>query len=121
MEDMSPNEEAAYFGAPSLATPERRLRHWLTHQKTHAAIPEDVESLLERADELQAENERLREALSMSERCLTQALGIIVEFGDLNGFRNLSDQELGRTVTQMAETCAHVLDDLRQALEPRHD
>ena len=46
MEDMSPNEEAAYFGAPALATPVRRLRYWLEHPRTRAVDPADVEAIL---------------------------------------------------------------------------
>jgi hypothetical protein len=67
---------------------------------------------------LLAESDRdlLRAALSNSERCLTMALGVIVEFGDLNGFRNLSDQELGRTVHQMAVYASDALDEVRAAL-----
>lgn len=34
---------------------------------------------------------------------LEHALGLIVEFGDLNGFRNLSDAELGKAVVAVAE------------------
>jgi hypothetical protein len=40
---------------------------------------------------------------------LNQALGIIVEFGNLNGFRNMSDAELGKAVIGMAERIAEVL------------
>lgn len=42
---------------------------------------------------------------------LNQALGIIVEFGNLNGLRNLSDDELGSLVIQMAKRIASVLAD----------
>lgn len=52
MEDMSPNEEAAFFGAPALASPERRLRHWLDHQDTHVAQPDDVRQVLDELDDL---------------------------------------------------------------------
>lgn len=56
-------------------------------------------TLMERsADEIQ----RLRTTLN-------QALGIIVEFGNLNGFRNMTDAELGRAVVGMAERIADVL------------
>ena len=48
------------------------------------------------------EIERLRSTLN-------QALGIIVEFGDLNGFRNMSDAELGKAVISMPERIAEVL------------
>lgn len=58
----------------------------------------------------------LLEALQETERRLTQALGIIVEFGDLNGFRNLSDQELGRAVIQMATAGSATLDQARAAI-----
>lgn len=58
----------------------------------------------------------LEKALVKAEQRLTQALGIIVEFGNLNGFRNLSDEELGRTVLQMATACASTLDEVRAAL-----
>jgi DNA integrity scanning protein DisA with diadenylate cyclase activity len=40
---------------------------------------------------------------------LKHALGIIVEFGDLNGFRNMSDEELGRAVKGVAENAAAAL------------
>lgn len=54
--------------------------------------------MVEAADEI----EQLRHVLN-------QSLGIIVEFGNLNGFRNLSDAELGRAVVGMAERIAEVL------------
>ena len=40
---------------------------------------------------------------------LKQSLGVIVEFANLNGFRNMTDQELGRTVTGIAESLGHLL------------
>lgn len=55
-------------------------------------------------------------ALADAERALTQALGMIVEFGDLNGFRNLSDQELGASVYAMAIAASECLDRIRAAL-----
>lgn len=42
---------------------------------------------------------------------LTQAGGIIVEFANLNGFRNLSDAELGRSVHEMAKAIADFLNE----------
>lgn len=53
-------------------------------------------------DTLRAENARLRKAL-------THCLGIIVEFGDLNGFRNMTDEELGRSVWTVAKEAADAL------------
>ena len=58
----------------------------------------------------------LVEAARGAERRLTQATGIIVEFGDLNGFRNASDEELGRAVLAMATAGCHTLDRLHAAL-----
>lgn len=52
----------------------------------------------EAADEI----ERLRTTLR-------QALGIIAEFGNLNGFRNMSNAELGKAVIGMAERIVAVL------------
>lgn len=42
-------------------------------------------------------------------QALQNALGIIVEFGDLNGFRNCSDEELGRLVKAVAVDAANAL------------
>ncbi len=53
---------------------------------------------IEAADEI----ERLRGIIG-------RALAVIVEFGNLNGFRNLSDQELGALVTSVAKECAEAL------------
>lgn len=44
---------------------------------------------------------------------LTQALGLIVEFGDLNGFRNLSDDELGGAVKAVAQEAGLALMEAR--------
>lgn len=65
---------------------------------------------------LLADLARKTEALEEGERRLTQCLGMIVEFGNLNGFRNLSDQELGRSVLAMATAASATLDNLRAAL-----
>lgn len=58
----------------------------------------------------------LLEALRVAERALTSATGIIVEFGNLNGFRNLSDEELGRAVLGVAKQCADAMADTRATL-----
>lgn len=49
------------------------------------------------------------EAVNALVRAANQALGVIVEFGDLNGFRNLSDEELGKCVVGMAKSLANAL------------
>jgi hypothetical protein len=49
------------------------------------------------------------ERIILLETTLTQALGIIVEFGNLNGFRNMSNAELGKAVLGMAEHIADIL------------
>jgi hypothetical protein len=50
--------------------------------------------------------EEMQKALADTRTTLNQSLGIIVEFGNLNGFRNLSDAELGKAVTFMAESAS---------------
>lgn len=40
---------------------------------------------------------------------LTHALGVIVEFGDLNGFRNLTDAELGKAYLAVAKNASAAL------------
>ena len=70
-----------------------------TYNQTRDRISRSREK---RLAELVAENERLRTVLN-------QALGVIVEFGDINGFRNCSNEELGRTVTAVAERAAEAL------------
>lgn len=67
---------------------------------------------------LQVEVDRLREALTRAERGLTWGLGLIVEFADLNGFRNMTDQELGASVHSVAVAVSEALDVTRAALTP---
>lgn len=50
--------------------------------------------------------QELVKVLEETTTCLNQCLGIIVEFGDLNGFRNLSDQDLGKAVITMSDAAA---------------
>jgi hypothetical protein len=61
--------------------------------------------LLARIGELEA-------ALAETKGALKQGLGIIVEFGDMNGFRNTTDEELGRLVKTVAEDIGHLLNKL---------
>jgi hypothetical protein len=61
--------------------------------------------LLARIGELEA-------ALEETKGALKQGLGIIVEFGDMNGFRNTTDEELGRLVKTVAEDIGHLLNKL---------
>lgn len=51
------------------------------------------------------------EATERLHKAATQALGIIVEFGDLNSFRNTSDAELGALVIAVAQELARALND----------
>lgn len=55
------------------------------------------------------EIERLRERNAKLCKTLNRALSVIVEFGDMNGFRNLSNEELGRMTIAVAEECAALL------------
>jgi hypothetical protein len=55
------------------------------------------------------QHERAQQLVPEMYRALKWSLGIIVEFGDLNGFRNLSDQELGKMVRKAAVEIATVL------------
>jgi hypothetical protein len=50
--------------------------------------------------------EAVRKALADTRTTLNQSLGIIVEFGNLNGFKNLSDAELGKALIFMAESAS---------------
>ena len=54
-------------------------------------------------------------------RCLTCALGVVVEFGDLNGFRNTTDQELGKLVIVVAEESATTLNCPASAAAKRYE
>lgn len=45
-------------------------------------------------------------------RALKWSLGIIVEFGDLNGFRNVSDEELGKMVRAAAREIGIILNQI---------
>ena len=47
--------------------------------------------------------------LRQAEAALTHGLGLIVEFGDLNGFRNMTDEELGRAVISVAAEMSDAL------------
>ena len=61
-------------------------------------------------------HDALVNALLETRQTLNQALGVIVEFGNLNGFRNLSDQELGKAVQTMAESAAQQIENADSAL-----
>ena len=58
----------------------------------------------------------LLNALRSGEKTFLQSLGIIVEFGDLNGFRNLSDEDLGKAVKINAIKLSETIDELRAAI-----
>lgn len=77
----------------ALRREERNHRDGLPAQRRDVA-----DLLLAAADEIEV----LRKTLN-------QSLGIIVEFGNLNGFRNMSNAELGKAVVGMAERIAEVL------------
>lgn len=62
-------------------------------------------AMLERMVKAEAE-------LSRAITLLKQACGIIVEFGDLNGFRNLSNQELGKAVRETAIAIGEFLNEV---------
>lgn len=103
-----------------------------TNQNTSPPQPGEVERLRAYAESCErttqdmiattakhfAEVERLREALERAERGLTWGLGLIVEFADLNGFRNMTDQELGASVQSVAVAVSEALDVTRAALTP---
>jgi hypothetical protein len=50
--------------------------------------------------------EAMRKALADTRTTLNQSLGIIVKLGNLNGFRSLSNAELGKAVIFMAESAS---------------
>ena len=73
-------------------------------------IPLTGEQISSMAPELAALIEaRDKAVLAEAITLLTQAGGIIVEFGNMNGFRNLSDAELGKSVHEMAKAIAAYL------------
>ena len=77
-----------------------------------------VADALERAERQLAETAANEAELR---RCLTCALGVVVEFGDLNGFRNTTDQELGKLVIVVAEESATTLNCPASAAAKRYE
>ena len=78
----------------------------------------------EAADALERAERQLAEAAANEaelRRCLTCALGVVVEFGDLNGFRNTTDQELGKLVIVVAEESATTLNCPASAAAKRYE
>jgi hypothetical protein len=71
----------------------------------------------QRCAELAHENERLRLRLSRAVVLLKQSCGLIVEFGDLNGFRNLSNDELGGLVVSVATAVGEFLNEVAPVTE----
>jgi hypothetical protein len=91
----------------------RRVQDYILLDSSHPVEKEDVRRRLARA--LQAAEARLlavEEESDLLYWALKRALGVVVEFGDLNGFRNLTDEELGRTVIGVAEAGAALLNKL---------
>ena len=64
------------------------------------------------APEAQARADAAEALLVEAETVTKQALGMIVEFGDMNGFRNTTDEELGAAVSGMAKRLAAFLTEL---------
>ena len=78
----------------------------------------------EAADALERAERQLAETAANEaelRRCLTCALGVVVEFGDLNGFRNTTDQELGKLVIVVAEESATTLNCPASAAAKRYE
>jgi hypothetical protein len=66
----------------------------------------EAASLIER---LYRERETALNMRDQLAKALRQTCGLVVEFGNLNGFRSLSDEELGSAVMGVAREGARVL------------
>jgi hypothetical protein len=62
-------------------------------------------------DEAQKANARLIAAAPKLLKALNQCLGILCESGNLNNYRNLSDEELGKAWIEAAKHAAEVLNE----------
>ena len=86
------------------------LRAEVRNDGTLIAGPTDLNlraaSLIER---LYRERETALNMRDQLAKALRQTCGLVVEFGNLNGFRNLSDEELGSAVMGVAREGARVL------------
>ena len=94
--------------------------------ETNAELVADLRKVgyIEAADALERAERQLAETAANEaelRRCLTCALGVVVEFGDLNGFRNTTDQELGKLVIVVAEESATTLNCPASAAAKRYE
>jgi hypothetical protein len=74
--------------------------------REHHTICDEAASLIE---SLYRERETALNMRDQLAKALRQTCGLVVEFGNLNGFRNLSDEELGSAVMGVAREGARVL------------
>jgi hypothetical protein len=104
--DLSPDQRAVAL--------ERQLADMRSERQYWNCKAVDLAALVERLERQLAE---ARATLTSGEATLTRALGVIVEFGDLNGFRNTTDADLGQLVKAVAVECSRTLDSMRFALD----
>jgi len=62
-----------------------------------------------------AEIERLRMQLGRAIKLLKQNTGLLCESGNLNNYRNLSDEELGKAWVETAKRTAEFLNEIEGA------
>jgi hypothetical protein len=108
--DLSPDQRAVAL--------ERQLADMRSERQYWNSKAVDLAALVERLERQLAE---ARATLTSGEATLTRALGVIVEFGDLNGFRNTTDADLGQLVKAVAVECSRTLYSMRFALHDTGD